>query len=216
MDLENLILAAEIAAKSNNSNRYHEAFAEYKQETTSLKYDQMEAILCLKNAKYNWKTNPGTLFRDWFSQQLNTQRKKWDEEQKEERRKNKDKIREENNHSTRNKILLKNSIESKEQSPLSLTEIVNKLISNIEQKAGTRWTSGLSTDKVEILRMLDLKDANDDDAIEQIMAICQIRRHRIHFWSEPASVSEFKDLLRTNDYSVPGEKLQLQSILEKK
>jgi hypothetical protein len=86
-----------------------------------------------------------------------------------------------------------------------LMAIVQELINNIENKAGTRKTSWNSASKIKILKQiqdsiksekkLDSDSDQYQDYIQKIMEACKIKRNPVHFWKKPDSVEEYKKLL---------------------
>jgi hypothetical protein len=100
--------------------------------------------------------------------------------------------------------------------PEILLKIVNQLIENIKTKAGTRWTSGIGSDKIKDLeairdslaeKRLLITDAETmNNYTQQIMNVCETKRNPLHFWKTPDSVTEYLELLKTNNIKFTPEK----------
>jgi hypothetical protein len=90
-----------------------------------------------------------------------------------------------------------------------LLNILATLISNIENKNSGRWTSGVNSQKVDLLKKImnsitsesekiSPDSPTQSDYLQQIMDVCLIKRNPIHFWATPTSVQEYKQLLQEN------------------
>lgn len=90
-----------------------------------------------------------------------------------------------------------------------LIRLVESLIRNIELGDHGRKTSGVDSEKVNLLNntLAQLKkegfELNKEDYLSKINKICQKKRHFFHFWSKPHSVSEFKDLVDSLELNTP-------------
>lgn len=80
-----------------------------------------------------------------------------------------------------------------------LYDIVEQLILNIEQGTN-RSTIGAHHEKIFILKNIEtqinatgIMDPGEirNDYLRDIMKVCEIKRHKFHFWATPHSVSEF-------------------------
>lgn len=85
-----------------------------------------------------------------------------------------------------------------------LSTIINTIISNIENKHGGRWTSGMNSQKVSTLRAIQQsinqeQELEDGEFHKEIMDACQLKRNLLHFWHTPDSVNEYLDLLKQNN-----------------
>ncbi|KTC87822.1 MULTISPECIES: hypothetical protein [Legionella] len=103
---------------------------------------------------------------------------------------------------------------------LLLINIVDTLIDNIETKNGGRWTSGINSEKVTALKAIITeikaeKGLSIEDSVLQtsylqdIMAVCHIKRNPWHFWATPNSVTEFKHLLEENNLDLPAAEMRV-------
>ncbi len=104
-----------------------------------------------------------------------------------------------------------------------LLDIVNTLINNIETKQGGRWTSGINSKKVQLLadirdsiaakkQDLILKSEAQTDYLRNIMKVCEMKRNSFHFWATPASVGEYKLLLKQRNIDFPSEQTSLKHL----
>lgn len=90
---------------------------------------------------------------------------------------------------------------------LELHYIIHTLIGNIE-KGLDRETSGAGSQKVRLLyqiqdELLENEDKNITEFIKDILDICHIKRHSIHFWAQPNSVNEFLGMVRDRNLPLP-------------
>lgn len=92
-----------------------------------------------------------------------------------------------------------------ESAPQKLAAIVGTLISNIENKAQGRRSSGVDSNKVQQLHLIRERLQKDTPALEdaqlakyiaEIRSVCRIKRNVLHFWQTPHSVAEFDALLQ--------------------
>ncbi|MFI4918815.1 MAG: hypothetical protein ACHP65_04600 [Legionellales bacterium] len=106
------------------------------------------------------------------------------------------------------------SVDQPSASKPVLCTILDELISNIEHKNGGRWTSGSNSKKIQLLR--DLKTSIETEKqvtgtvqaqyVQKIMDVCYIKRHALHFWATPESVTEYTKLLKQQNIALPSEK----------
>lgn len=100
----------------------------------------------------------------------------------------------------------------------SLATIVKTLIAYIENKGGKRLTSGKGSPKIQNLNILLERinkippatwSAHEGDLLNEVMVACSHKRHALHFWKDPDSVTEFTELLKK--YQIPlTEEMQAQ------
>jgi hypothetical protein len=87
--------------------------------------------------------------------------------------------------------------------PILLQTILKKLIDNIENGNGHRWTNGHASHKLSLLSKLSSKMSDEaswspsllNQYIKEIKQVCEIKRHKFHFWAKPDSAIEFDELL---------------------
>lgn len=90
---------------------------------------------------------------------------------------------------------------------LELYFIIGTLISNIETGVNRR-TSGVGAQKVRLLcqiqdQLLDGGDKEVTEFMRDVLSICHIKRHAIHFWAQPDSVNEFLEMAREKNLPRP-------------
>ncbi|ASQ47430.1 hypothetical protein [Legionella clemsonensis] len=99
--------------------------------------------------------------------------------------------------------------ENKIRQKIELYFIIATLISNIE-KGANRRTSGLGSQKItrfyqvqDQLLQEETKDKELPEFMQDVLAICHMKRNPIHFWALPASVTEFLEMAKNKSLPLP-------------
>lgn len=104
----------------------------------------------------------------------------------------------------------------KDEGRVKLFLSIERIISNIENKSAGRWISGIGSKKTKLLRTIqdqllenDGKSHDMSFFLKETMAICQIKRNPLHFWSTPKSVDEFSILAKEHGWQLEEDEVQL-------